>query len=87
LKLEKAEYDMFHFVKNLDLKQRYTYIKKFAREILDAISYIHEKGIAHNDLKLENIFLFKNMENKLIAKIADFGLARNQNLQENNNKI
>ena len=66
---------MFHFVKNLELKKRYTYIKKFASEILSAISYIHEKGIAHNDIKLENIFLFKN-EETLIAKIADFGLAR-----------
>lgn len=39
---------------------------------MDAISYIHEKGVAHRDLKLENIFLDKMIR----CKVADFGLMK-----------
>ena len=37
------------------------YIKKVFLEITQALSYLHkEKNIAHNDIKLENIFIFPN---------------------------
>lgn len=36
-------------------------------------------GIAHNDIKLENVFLFKNK-----IKLADFGFAT---FLENTNKL
>lgn len=39
--------------------------------MLNALDYLHnEMGIAHNDIKLENIFLLKNK-----IKLADFGFA------------
>ena len=44
-------------------------------DMLSAVLYLHHKGIAHRDLKLEN-FLFEDpgMQNPL--KLIDFGLSR-----------
>lgn len=41
-------------------------------QICGAVAYIHEKGIVHRDLKLENIFL----DRKNNAKLGDFGFTR-----------
>ncbi|MCD6413227.1 MAG: serine/threonine protein kinase [Elusimicrobia bacterium] len=44
-------------------------------QILDAVDYIHSKGVIHQDLKPENIVLLKNGR----IKIIDFGLAYSVN--------
>lgn len=41
-------------------------------QICEAVHYLHGKGVAHRDLKLENIML---SENQSIAKVGDFGFA------------
>lgn len=41
------------------------------KQILDGVSYLHNNGIIHRDLKLGNLFLNENVE----VKIGDFGLA------------
>ncbi len=43
----------------------------FFHQFLDALEYLHEKGISHRDLKTENILLDKNYN----LKVADFGYA------------
>lgn len=47
-------------------------------ELFDALSFIHEKNVAHRDLKPKNIFLIRNSfkQNQISLKIGDFGLSK-----------
>jgi len=45
------------------------------KQILDAVAYLHSKGIAHRDLKPENL-LCSGQDEDEIVKIADFGLSK-----------
>ncbi|CAD5117750.1 DgyrCDS6497 [Dimorphilus gyrociliatus] len=45
------------------------------RQVLLALSYIHEKGIMHRDVNPKNIFL-KDISNDILVQLGDFGLAR-----------
>lgn len=48
------------------------------RQLLDALSYLHDRGIAHRDIKPENIMLsdslFSRKRKELEVKLIDFGL-------------
>ncbi|KAI0820068.1 kinase-like domain-containing protein [Trametes gibbosa] len=43
-------------------------------QICSALAYVHSEGVAHRDLKLENVLLTK--DDPPIVKVADFGLAK-----------
>ena len=44
--------------------------------IINGLDYLHSKGIAHRDIKSDNIFVHMHNE-ELIFKLGDFNLARN----------
>ncbi|KAH6656437.1 hypothetical protein BKA67DRAFT_590488 [Truncatella angustata] len=46
--------------------------KYFGAQILDAIEYMHSRGVIHRDLKPENVLL----DDQLHIKVTDFGTAR-----------
>ena len=51
--------------------------KFFLHQIINVAEYIHQKGIAHRDIKLENILL----DSQLNLKLLDFGLSSQKNIE------
>ena len=47
--------------------------KLLFKQVLDGLSYLHEKGVFHLDMKLENCFVAKDN----VVKVADFGFSVN----------
>ena len=45
------------------------------RQVASALAHIHGKGIVHLDLKTDNVALCRASNNRLIAKLIDFGAA------------
>lgn len=53
------------------------------KQILSAIKHLHDHGICHRDLKLENImFETSNTHKDPLIKVIDFGLAQYFNSSE-----
>lgn len=44
------------------------------KQILGAVSYLHEHDIVHRDLKAENL-IFENMRGDSSLKLIDFGVS------------
>lgn len=52
-------------------------VSSIAMQILEGLSHAHTEGYIHRDIKPSNILLKRNEHNLFIAKLADFGLAKN----------
>lgn len=50
------------------------HVRQFMLQLVDAVAYIHHKGMYHRDIKPENIFLTQSGE----MKLGDFGLATSE---------
>jgi len=56
----------------------YEEIKTLVQDVLKAIAYCHDRGVAHRDIKFENCLIHKNSSGQRVGKVIDFGLAAMQ---------
>jgi len=55
------------------------------RQCGNAVAFMHDKGVAHLDLSLENILIHHNYNEGMVVKIIDFGMAQEINKVSNLN--
>lgn len=69
--MEFVEGDTLHTIMNKQGPLPFEKIARYTYQIASGLGAIHEKGVVHRDIKLENIVITKEG----LAKIADFGVA------------
>ena len=63
-----CEYDVYSLMNSYMILD--DQVKSYYSDVLNAVSYLHEKQIYHRDIKPENVMIYKKR-----AMLADFGLA------------
>lgn len=72
LVLEEAISDLHQMIKNQKRSLSLAIARRWSRELLDGVAYLHSISVVHRDLKPSNMLIFKDMT----LKLGDFGLAR-----------
>ncbi|CBJ34166.1 protein kinase [Ectocarpus siliculosus] len=49
---------------------------RYAAQTVEAVEFMHGKGLVHGDVKPDNVILVKKSETLTVAKLADLGLSR-----------
>jgi serine/threonine protein kinase len=73
--------DLFEMIRFGKLSDRST-LKRLFRQIAQAVQYLHWNGVAHNDIKAENVILDKHGN----AKLIDFGFAKREPIAGDDDK-
>ena len=71
--------DLAHYFKGWKTRISRTVKRSIMQDVASAVSYLHEQGIVHRDIKAENVLIaYKSGRDVLnvTAKLADFGLAK-----------
>ena len=68
-------FTLHQFFKNNRLRLEEKTIKSIFARVLRGVIHLHEKGIAHRDLKPDNILLGFDEDGEMIVKIIDLGFA------------
>lgn len=67
--------DLFkNFIKKKNLKVNEDLIRLIFKQLIEALKYLHNKGIAHRDIKAENIMFSDSSKNSI--KLIDFGVSK-----------
>ena len=67
--------DMFDYIQKRNFMLSEERVKQLSVQIINAVRYLHDFGIVHRDLKLENVMM-SDSSNVAHPKIVDFGLAK-----------
>jgi serine/threonine protein kinase len=67
--------DLFDYNEQRNFKMSEDRVKQIAYQLGQAIKYLHNYGIVHRDLKLENVMMSDSLA-KSVPKLVDFGLAK-----------
>lgn len=57
-------------------------IQRIFGKILRGVAHLHEEGIAHRDIKPDNILICEDEDGEMLLKIIDFGFATSNNLAD-----
>jgi serine/threonine protein kinase len=73
--MEYAPYgDLFTFLKDYSQEMNDKLVRTYFRQLIDGLEYLHQIGVSHMDIKLENLLIGKGFT----LKIADFDLSYNE---------
>jgi serine/threonine protein kinase len=86
IKMEYCQYgDLYGILKDYtigDFKLRNifngfesSFIKKFLKDTVYALSYLHNLNIIHRDIKLHNVLVKRDKDNQFLFKLSDFGFS------------
>ena len=65
---------MYDYMVNFGFDLSEARARELSLQLAEALKYIHQLGIVHRDIKLENIIMSDKTE-KSVPKFADFGLS------------
>ena len=79
--MEFMHYTLDDYIKNNNTKLLFSQRKSIGNQIIKAFTYIHSKGLLHRDISPKNILINVYDDGTTIAKVSDFGLVKNPELE------